>query len=120
MYAENELLFPPYVIPALARARGERWRELVEHVLSLPADDAQALAFSLMRIRLDGCLSCETDSYRAMRGCAACALQTLHRFKGSDQDLLQRYRKALGDVEAYLAVHPIALPLESVQQAIAA
>src|SRR4030065_378329 len=90
MYAENELLFPPYVIPHLARAGGERWRALVDRVTSLPPDHAEALAFSLMMIRLDGCLSCETDSYRAMRGCAACALQTLHRFKGTDQDLRQR------------------------------
>ena len=120
MYAENELLFPPYVIPHLARARGERWRDLVEHVTSLPPDDAEALAFSLMMIRLDGCLSCETDSYRAMRGCAACALQTLHRFKGSDQDLLQRYRKALSDVQAYLATHPLPAQIEILHQAFAA
>jgi hypothetical protein len=120
MYAENELLFPPYVIPRLARARGERWRALVERVTSLPPDDAEALAFSLMMIRLDGCLSCETDSYRAMRGCAACALQTLHRFKGSDQDLLERYRKALQDVQAYLAIHPVPAPIETLEPAFAA
>jgi hypothetical protein len=120
MYAENELLFPPYVIPHLARARGERWRALVERVTSLPADDAETLAFSLMMIRLDGCLSCETDSYRAMRGCAACALQTLHRFKGTEQDLLQRYAKALQDVQIYLAAHPLPAPFEVLQQALAA
>jgi DNA-binding helix-hairpin-helix protein with protein kinase domain len=120
MYAENELLFPPYVIAHLARARGETWRALVDRVTSLPADHAETLAFSLMMIRLDGCLSCETDSYRAMRGCAACALQTLHRFKGSEQDLLQRYQKALQDVQAYLMAHPLPAPFEVIQQAVAA
>ena len=120
MYAENELLFPPYVIPHLVRARGEDWRALIERVTALPPDDPQVLALSLLMIRLDGCLSCETDSYRAMRGCAACALQTLHRFKGTDQDLLQRYQKALQDVQAYLAAHPLLLPIEIPQQAFAA
>ena len=120
MYAENELLFPPYVIPRLVRARGEPWRALVERVTTLPADDPETLAFSLMMIRLDGCLSCETDSYRAMRGCAACALQTLHRFKGTDQDLLQRYSKALQDVQVYLAAHPIPPSIEILEQARAA
>jgi hypothetical protein len=120
MYAENELLFPPYVIPHLARARGERWRALVDRVTSLPPDHAEALAFSLMMIRLDGCLSCETDSYRAMRGCAACALQTLHRFKGTEDDLLHRFHKALQDVQGYLLTHPLPAPIEVPEQAFAA
>ena len=120
IYADNEILFPPHAIPRLARARGEHWRELVERVTSLPPDDPDCLAFSLMMIRLDGCLSCETDSFRAMRGCTACALQTLHRFKGSDQDLLQRYRKAAHDVRAYLAAHPQPEAIEVFQAAQAA
>ncbi len=120
MYSDNEILFPPHAIPRLARSRGERWRELVERVNSLPPDDPECLGFSLMMIRLDGCLSCETDSFRAMRGCTACALQTLHRFKGSDQDLLQRYHKAVQDVRAYLAAHPLRQPLEIFEEAKAA
>lgn len=120
MYAENELLFPPYVIPHLARARGEGWRSLVERVIALPADHPEALALSLTMIRLDGCLSCETDSYRAMRGCAACALQTLHRFKGTDQDLLQRFQKSLHDVQAYLSTHSVPAPVEAPERAVAA
>jgi hypothetical protein len=102
MYAENELLFPPHVIPHLRQARGETWQELVDRVASLPDDDPQSLAFSLMMVRLNGCLSCETDSFRAMRGCAPCALQVLHRHKGQDGTLLARYRKSQEDVEAYL------------------
>ena len=120
MYAENEILFPPHVIPRLARARGELWRALVERVNDLPPDHEETLAFSLLMIRLDGCLSCETDSYRAMRGCAACALQTLHRFKGTDQDLLQRYQKAVQDVQAYLASNPQPAAVEVFEQAFAA
>lgn len=101
MYAENELMFPPYAIPKLRDARGEPFQTLVEHVVSLPEDHAESLAFSLMMIRLDGCMGCETDSYRAMRGCIPCARQTLRRFKGSDEDLLERYEQALEDVRAY-------------------
>lgn len=102
MYAENELLFPSYVIPKLSDSRGEAWKELVDHVNRLPEDHPEALAFSLMMVHLDGCLACETDSYRAMRGCAACALQTLRRYKGPDSDLLKRYRRALDEVQAEL------------------
>lgn len=109
MYAENEILFPPYAIPQLKETRGDVWRELVERVTRLPEDHPESLAFSLMMIRLDGCLSCETDSYRAMRGCVACAQQTLRRFKGPDEDLVERFNKALGDVQVFLNV-PVRTP----------
>ena len=120
MYAENEILFPPHVVPRLRRARGERWRQLVERVASLPEDHPESLAFSLMKMRLDGCLACETDSFRAMKGCAACALQVLHRYKGADTDLVQRFHKAVQDVEAYLAAHPLKETIEIVATAKAA
>ena len=103
MYAKNEILFPSYVIPSLRDLRGEEWRKLVERIVSLAESHPERLAFSLMMIRLDGCLECETDSYRAMRGCGVCASQTLRRFKGSDLDLLKAYEDALADIQDYLA-----------------
>jgi hypothetical protein len=114
MYAENEILFPPYAIPQLKDTRGDVWRALVERVTRLPEDDPESLAFSLMMIRLDGCLSCETDSYRAMRGCVACAQQTLRRFKSPDEDLVERFNKALNDVHVFLRVEVRATELETV------
>jgi len=106
MYADNELLFPPNIVPHLRRERGEAWRDLVDRVAELPDDHPESLAFSLMMVRLDGCLSCETDSYRAMRGCSSCAKQVLRRYKSSDTDLLERYLKARDDIRAYLRAHP--------------
>jgi len=101
MYTDNELLFPHRVIPSLRSIRGPQWRALVERICTLPEHHEETLAFMLMMIRLDGCLSCETDSYRAMRGCATCAQQTLRRFKGSDEDLLQAYQEALKDIREF-------------------
>ncbi|MFN8419106.1 MAG: hypothetical protein U0528_07675 [Anaerolineae bacterium] len=98
MYTKNELLFPHHAIPHLRKLRGAEWQELVDRVLTLPEADEQSLAFCLMMIRLNGCLSCETDSFRAMRGCDACSIQTLRRFKGSDRgesprSIVRRWRK---------------------------
>lgn len=101
MYAVNELLFPAHAIPSLQDARGPAWQRLVRHVTPLPEDHPEKLAFSLMMIRLNGCIECETDSYRAMRGCLPCALQTLRRYKGPDADLLDIYERALADVNAH-------------------
>lgn len=103
MYTNNELLFPNYVIPVLRDMRGPEWRDLVDRVIPLEDTHPEKLAFVLMMIRLNGCLDCETDSYRALRGCAMCATQTLRRYKGPDRELLDAYAKALEDVEEFLA-----------------
>ena len=108
MYAENELLFPSHVIPKLRESRGETWTKLVDRVSRLPEDHPESLAFSLMMIRLDGCMACETDSYRAMKGCLGCALQTLRRYKGPDQELVQRYQESLMEIEKHLESLPTA------------
>ena len=111
MYATNELMFPPRVIPSLRNARGPEWQGLVDRVTGLPEEHPESLAFTLMMIRLDGCLECETDSFRAMRGCATCAVQTLRRFRGSDRDLVSRYQTALADVEAFFGGECVWQPL---------
>ena len=105
MYSDSELLFPTYAIPHLKDLRGPAWRKVVEHVLSLEESHPEMLALSLMMIQLDGCLNCEADSYKAMRGCVACAMQNIKRFKGSDRDLIKRYNDALKEVKAYMAGH---------------
>ncbi len=107
MYAANEILFPPYLIPKLREKRGQPWRSLVDRVAHLPEDHPESLAFSLMMIRLDGCMDCETDSYRAMRGCQACAEQMLRRYKGRDEDLLSNYDIALSDIRLYMSAEPL-------------
>jgi hypothetical protein len=117
MYAENELLFPSHVIPKLIDSRGEAWEELVDRVSRLPEDHPEALAFSLMMIHLDGCMACETDSYRAMRGCTACALQMLRRFKGPDKELLERYRSALNEVHEHIETERAEVPVYAARAA---
>ena len=103
MYVNTEIMFPPYVIPALRDACGRDWRRLVDKVAKLDETDPESLAFSLVMIRLDGCLECETDSFRALRGCEACALQTVRRHRRREGELLKRHQAALKDVQAYLA-----------------
>lgn len=113
MYANNELLFPHHVIPALKKLRGPKWQALVERITLLTEYHDETLALMLMMVRLNGCLACETDSYRAMRGCLACAVQTLRRYKGSDDELVSAYEQALLEVQSYARSHP-SLGIQSV------
>jgi hypothetical protein len=102
MYVNTEIMFPPSVIPTLRDACGPEWRRLVDSVSQLEETHPESLAFSLMMIRLNGCLECETDSYRAMRGCAACALQSVRRFRNNERELIRQYKAALKDMQAFL------------------
>lgn len=101
MYTNNDILFPHHVIPSLRDLRGEQWAELIDHIMSLPENHEDTLGFMLMMIRLNGCMNCETDSYRAMRGCTACAIQTLRRFREDDSELFEMYETAKKDVRSY-------------------
>ena len=119
MYTKNELLFPHYAIPRLRDARDGAWGNLVDRVMVLPETHEDVLAFMLMMIRLNGCLPCETDSYRAMRGCVMCSLQTLRRFKGTDDDLLRLYDEACDDIRLHLHhPPPVVVPVSMIAEVV--
>jgi hypothetical protein len=98
---DAEILFPARVIPLLRNLRGLEWQQLIDTVLDQGPGSIEQQAFTLMMIRLDGCLTCHADSYRAMRGCTLCAQQTITRFKGSDRELIYAYEQALADMQAW-------------------
>lgn len=102
MYPDSEILFPTRCIPILKDVRGEEWRDLVEHVMSRPEDHEDTLGFSLMMIRLGGCLTCDLDSYRASLGCATCSRRTVAGFKGPDKALVKKFDEARKEVTAYV------------------
>ncbi len=107
--SDAEILFPARVIPLLRNLRGQAWQQLVDHVTAQPPESVEIQAFTLMMIRLDGCLTCHADSYRAMRGCTLCAQQTITRFKGSDEELLSAFEQARRDVLRWHATGEVPL-----------
>lgn len=103
MYQKDaEVLFPTRVIASLRPLRGPQWEQLIDHVTALPETEPDVLAFNLLMIRLDGCLSCQADSFRAMRGCTICARQTILRFKGTDDDLVLLWESARADIQRWM------------------
>ena len=101
--SDTELMFPLRVAPQLRGQRGDQWKELVDRVMEPEADIVEQSAFTLLMVRLGGCQGCSVDSYRGMRGCTACARQTIKRFRGSDAELLEQYRQAQTELNQYLA-----------------
>lgn len=97
--SDTEIIFPMRVASQLRSARGRTWQRLVDQVLASQEGSEERLGFSLLFVRLSGCLTCHADSYRAMRGCTLCAKQTVRRFRGDDSELIALYECALEDVE---------------------
>jgi hypothetical protein len=108
VHTKAELLFPAQLISSLRDLRGEEWRALVDRVSALPETHQDSLAFVLMMIELDGCLKCNSNNYKFLRGCYLCATQTVQSFKGTDGDLLELYGKARQELTQHLTqgVHP--------------
>lgn len=99
---DTEMLFPIRVAPALQGLRGPVWRRLVERALAAPEGSIEQLGFCLMMVRLASCLTCHTDSYRALHGCTHCAVQVARRFRGDDAELEALHARACADVDLFL------------------
>ncbi len=99
---DTEILFPLRVLPQLRTLRGEEWSRLVDEVSAPEANRADQGAMVLMMVRMGGCVSCNSDSFRAMRGCTVCARQTVRRFKGTDLELTEQHRVYKKELEQFL------------------
>ncbi len=99
---DTEFLFPMRVIGELAEVRGKEWGKLVKKLDTLPQTDEAKIAFSLLMIKLAGCVGCTADSFRAMRGCTQCAKLVIKRYKGTDDELIDLYRATKEDVKTLI------------------
>jgi hypothetical protein len=99
---DTDLIFPPRGISALSNERGTTWHALVKAVEITGADSPEKIAIILMMARLNNCACCNADSYRAIQGCTTCAIQSLKRFHGSDEELAGLFETAKIEVSIIL------------------
>lgn len=98
----TELLFPPRLIPLLATLRGKKWQQFIEQIEAKAIGEIERKAFVLFMARLTSCMSCHNDTWRAQQGCEQCAKKTIHRFRGTDEDLIALYQASLDELTATL------------------
>lgn len=103
MNVNNELFFPPELIPKLADLRDGDWRKFVEKIAMIPETHADTLAFMMLIVQLGGCLSCGPGSFRHMKGCLSCSRQAIGSFKGSHAELMAMFEEAREEVVRFLA-----------------
>jgi hypothetical protein len=117
-HSDTEILFPMRVAPSLKDHRGPIWREIVAEACRAPEGSIEQLAFSLTAVRINGCLTCHTDCYRAMRGCSVCASMAIRRYRGPDDELRKLYEDAKWEVARYLngGLEAVALARQDIQK----
>ncbi len=97
--SDTDVLFPPRVISALHKLRGPEWQQLINRLSQLNDEThPDILAFALMMIRHNSCLTCHPHSFRAMRGCTACSQQMVTRFKGADKEFIKKWEAARQEI----------------------
>ena len=101
-HTKAELLFPAHLISSLRDLRGPEWQALIDRVAALPETHPDSLAFVLMMIELDGCLRCNSNNYKFLRGCYLCATQTIQSYKGNDSELIRMYERVKTDLTQHL------------------
>ena len=99
---DTELLFPLRVIPELTQLRGEGWDQLIADVMGANDDYVKQKAFVLMMVRMGGCLTCNADSFRAMRGCTQCAQRTVKRIRETAETLIGEFQLYCDEIQEYL------------------
>jgi hypothetical protein len=99
MYNEDtELIFPLRVATSLRDLHGAAWRKVVDKAAKSAPDSPGAVSFVLAMARVDGCSSCNADSFRAMKGCTLCAQDAVRRYRGGEKALLKQVKKAESDL----------------------
>lgn len=99
--SDTEILFPLRVAGGLSDLRGPEWRSLVERIGGPATSNLEKIGFVLMMVRLNGCIACNADSFRAMRGCTQCARQTIRRYRSTDNELLELFQSAVAEAEQF-------------------
>ncbi|MCD4753336.1 MAG: hypothetical protein K8R40_09720 [Anaerolineaceae bacterium] len=103
MNSDTELLFPLRLIPELRDLRGSEWQELIDRILSDQSPIEEELGFVLLMVELCSCTSCNSYSFRAIRGCTTCATSTILRFRDTDQELIKRFKKNTEEMAAFMS-----------------
>ena len=100
--SDAELLFPPRLLPDIKGIRSETWAKMVGQASGQKSHLLDQLAMELLLVKLAGCVNCDSDSFRAMKGCEFCIRQALRRFKGSDSELMRTYEQSKKEIGKYI------------------
>jgi hypothetical protein len=106
MFNSNELFFPFSIISHLKTAYDDEWYRLVKTLEQLPESHPDVLAFILMMSKINGCVTCDTDRFRALKGCLACSFQTLRRMKDGREKIMLLLEESRTEIATFMEQNP--------------
>ncbi len=109
---EFQLLFPLEILPEIKDIRTKTWKGFLENYQQGENTLVTTVALVITLTRLVGCATCEADSFRAMRGCVACAKQSLKRNKDSDDTIIDSFHQCERQVVQFLKVNDLEYELK--------
>lgn len=96
---DTQIMFPIDAMQNLRGTRGKLWNELLDSTTELSPISCEVIGFVLMMTMLCSCTSCNSDSFRAMKGCIDCSQQAVKRYKGDDGKLVALHAKYVKEVQ---------------------
>jgi len=99
---DADFIFPSWVIKELEHQKSDEWQKLVLNVLTHEQDSEVHLGFVFLMAKLNNCNTCNADSFRALKGCKECSLQTLRRLDYSEKKILNEYDKAKNQIQNFI------------------
>jgi len=95
----TQIMFPLHAVQFLQGMRGDLWDDLLMSLKDLSPLSCEVSGFILMMTRQCGCSTCNSDSFRAMKGCIECSRQAIKRYKGDDDSLMAIHHKCISEME---------------------
>jgi len=96
---DTQIMFPIHAMQNLHGMRGKLWDELLDSTTELSPISCEVIGFVLMMTMQCGCTTCNSDSFRAMKGCIECSQQAIKRYKGDDGKLVALHANYVKNVQ---------------------
>ncbi len=100
---DTEYIFPASLASQLSDIREEKWKQLIQTITGNGVSDVDQISLIYLIARISGCSTCNSDAFRAMKGCLVCAKNAIKRFRGTDAELVAQFEQARNEVTEYLS-----------------
>lgn len=98
----TQISFPISAIKQLRGMRTSAWEGYIERIVQLNPENLEVIGFVLMMTRQCGCTTCNSDSYRMLKGCAECGKQAIRHSKSTDDELISTHGDCIKEIELKL------------------
>ena len=73
---------------------------IVKNANEADEQSPEFVGFCYMMVQLCNCANCTWNSFRAIKGCTTCAINTVNRLKESDAELVSQYKSSVTEIKA--------------------